>query len=184
MLPRLILAGDNQRERHQMRITKRVKAVIVTAAIAGVLGVASFAVAAYLSTSTAEVTGSFASWTSPGVVGDAVGPLIPGQSTDVRLTVTNNNTVAGQIVGVTAKSVTVDGDDSGKCAGYLVQKGLETLPTGPVAAGATAVITVPGGLAMKDEGDQIACQGKTFSATWDVQFRVATGSAAPESPTV
>ncbi|MEU4746832.1 hypothetical protein AB0G02_41135, partial [Actinosynnema sp. NPDC023658] len=90
-----------------MRITSKIKPVVVLAAVGTLMGVTGFAVATFAQSSTAgPVAGSTESFTSVTVTGAQTGVLLPGEKAYVTLTLTNpNSNVKARLASVTTGEV-------------------------------------------------------------------------------
>lgn len=108
-----------------MRVTSKIKPVIVLAAVGTLMGVTGFAVATFAQSSTAgPVGGSTEAFTSVTVTGAQTGVLLPGETAFVTLTLTNpNSNVKARLASVTAGEIVIDtignSVDTAYCQGQI-----------------------------------------------------------------
>jgi hypothetical protein len=154
--------------------------LIAGAAVAAVLGGAGFAFASFHQTHDANVAGGterFAPVLVSGLVKNT--RLLPGESTEVTLTLTNpqGNTVKAQISQVTTAGVVVDpaslnGNSAlaTTCATFFKQADVKDASKFPlIDAGSSFTYPLADGVQLKGTAP-VDCQGMTFTAKWSVDF--------------
>ena len=160
-----------------MRINMKTKAVLGIAALGTIVGVGSFAIAAFVQTSTVDsVAGSTETFVPATVTGAQTGTLLPGESALVTLTLTNpNSNVKARLLSVAPGEVFIDTvknpADADYCRGQLVLSVAGANPLMPTLAVSEANFP----FAVKDAvmmlaNTDIRCQGMTFHTTWTTQF--------------
>ena len=160
-----------------MRINIKTKAMLGIAALGTIIGVGSFAVAAFIQTTTVDsVSGATETFVPATVTGAQTGTLLPGESALVTLTLSNpNSNVKARLLSVAPSEVVIDtvGDpaDATYCQGQVVLSVAGADPLMPTLAVSEANFPY----AMKDAvtllaDTDIRCQGMTFHTTWTTQF--------------
>lgn len=160
-----------------MRVTPKLKPVLVLAAVATLMGVTGFAVATFAQSSTAgPVAGSTESFNSVTVTGAQTGVLLPGETAYVTLTLTNpNSNVKARLVSVTAGEVVIDtvgnSADTAYCHDQVELSTVGADPLFPTLAVSEANYPFKLTDAVKLKADtDIRCQAMTFHTTWTAQF--------------
>ncbi|HEX8345063.1 MAG TPA: hypothetical protein VF657_10000 [Actinoplanes sp.] len=151
-----------------MRVDRRSKLILAVAAVAGVAVNAGVAWAYW--TITGSGTGTAVAGTAIELTlsgrSDAERPLFPGATSDLTVTVTNDNDFPIRITSVTAgagRTVADDRHAAGGCrnTGVVVSKHVHPV-SWDVAENNTGVFTVPDGIRMTNDSDT-ACQGAVFT---------------------
>jgi hypothetical protein len=174
------------------RSKKRLAVIGSGIAVAG-LAIGGVAFAAFNQTASASATGgagteSFAPLTVSGswqgrAASDGTYPadaklLLPGESGDVRLVLTNpgSNTVQGQVVSITPTALSDDCFGNIQVATYKPGTGLV------LKNGTNTSVILKNAVTLKPDATEI-CQGKRFTPTYTVQFQ-ATRDAVATPPTI
>jgi hypothetical protein len=160
-----------------MRITSKIKIVLVIAAVGTLMGVSGFAIAAFVqSSTTGPVAGSAESYSAVTVTGAQTGTLLPGESAYVTLTLTNPNTnVKAKLVSITPGEVVIDtvtdSADTAYCHDQIELSAAGADPLFPTLAVSEAnyPFKLTDAVKLKVDTD-IRCQGMTFHTTWTAQF--------------
>ncbi|MEU4446690.1 hypothetical protein AB0K14_07480 [Actinosynnema sp. NPDC050801] len=160
-----------------MRVTSKIKPVIVLAAVGTLMGVTGFAVATFAQSSTAgPVGGSTEAFTSVTVTGAQTGVLLPGETAFVTLTLTNpNSNVKARLASVTAGEIVIDtignSVDTAYCQGQIELSTAGADPLFPTLAVSEANYPFKLTDAVKLKADtDIRCQAMTFHTTWTAVF--------------
>ncbi|MEU7825517.1 hypothetical protein [Catellatospora sp. NPDC049133] len=157
--------------KHQ-RITKRT--AVVGTAVLGTIVAATAAWAVFGSTIVAGATGGAEIVQEITVVGQQLSsPLLPGESSNVKLAIHNpNSNVRAQVTGISPGAVTVSGvaeADVDTCKAYVItnQGMYPALPT--LAKGGDFDYTIGDGVKFGDA--PLICQGMTWTTNWNVTFQ-------------
>ncbi|WHT22525.1 hypothetical protein N8J89_16110 [Crossiella sp. CA-258035] len=161
-----------------MHINRKAKPVIVVAAIGTILGLASFALAAFVQDSTTgSVSGSAEAMTPATVTGAQTGTLLPGEKGYVTLTLSNPNAnVKIKLLSVTPGEVVIDTvaniADKPYCQSQLELSTAGADPLLPTLAVSEANFPykLTDAVKLKDDTD-IRCQAMTYHTTWTAQFQ-------------
>jgi hypothetical protein len=160
-----------------MRISAKIKPVLIIAAAGTLLGIGGFAIAAFVqSTTTGPVGGSAESFSPVTVTGAQTGTLLPGESAYVTLTLTNPNTnVKAKLTSITPGAAAIDAvsdpADAAYCQGQLVLSTTGADPLFPTLAVSEAnyPFKLTDAVTLKPDTDN-RCQAMTFHTTWTAQF--------------
>ena len=160
-----------------MRINSKIKPVLVVAAVGALVGIAGFAIAAFVqSSTTGPVAGSAESFSPVTVTGAQTGTLLPGEKAYVTLTLTNPNTnVKAKLTSIAPGEVVVDtvvdAADTTYCQGQIVLSTAGADPLFPTLAVSEAnyPFKLTDAVTLKPDTDN-RCQSMTFHTTWTAQF--------------
>lgn len=154
------------------RITKRT--AVVGAAVLGAIVAATAAWAVFGSTIVAGAAGGAESVQEITVVGQQLSsPLLPGESSNVKLAIHNpNSNVRAQVTGIAPGTVVVSGvhpDNIETCKSYIfTNQGMyPALPT--LGQGGSIDYTIGDGVKFGDA--PLLCQGMTWTTNWSVTFQ-------------
>jgi hypothetical protein len=173
----LPVVGFYTRQGIAMHISRNAKPFIVIALVGALLGVSSFATAAFVQdSSTGDVSGSAEAMLAAVVTGAQTGTLLPGETAYVTLTLSNPNTnVKIKLLSITPGDVVIDTTadvaDKSYCQGQLELSTAGADPLLPTLAVSEADFPykLTDAVKLKDDTD-IRCQGMTFHTTWTAQF--------------
>jgi hypothetical protein len=163
-----------------MRITRKVKPVLVIAGVGTVLGISGFAAATFVQTSTADpVSGSTEAFTPATVTGAQTGVLLPGETAYVTLTLTNpNSNVKAKLTSVTPGNVVIDTIGNSADTAYchdqleLSAAGAATIMPTLAVSEANYPFKLTDAVKLKADTDT-RCQAMTFHTTWTATFEAA-----------
>ena len=157
---------------------KKIKSVLAIATIGAILGVAGFALAAFIQSSSVDsVPGSAESFVAATVTGAQTGTLLPGESALVTLTLTNpNSNVKARLLSIAPGEVFIDTvadpADSAYCQGQieLSTAGADLLMPTLAVSEANFPFAIRNAVKLKDDTD-IRCQAMTFHTSWTAEFQ-------------
>ena len=182
-----------------MNLTQKRAAVLAGVAAAGLAVAGTVAYAGYQRSATASAAGSASERFAPlSVSGEWLGrtggglKLLPGESGDVRVVLTNpaSNSVSGKIVSITPVTVTqnditgpVEGGDRAACAGWLSFASYQPSAPNLTVLGNTGQgvgVTLTNAVTL-DAAATEKCSGMAFPTTFIVRFEATR--LAPGGPT-
>lgn len=158
-----------------MNTSKRTRrSAVIAAAVIGTVVAAGAAWAAFGTIVVAGAVGGAENVKTITVTGEQlVSPLLPGESSNVKLTIVNpNKNVKAQITAITPGAVEVGGvadADKQTCKDYVITN-QGTLPASlpTLAKDGSADVIVADGVKFGDA--PLICQGMTWKTYWDVKF--------------
>jgi hypothetical protein len=161
-----------------VRINNKIMPVLAIVTVGTILGVAGFALAAFVQNSTVDsVPGSAESFVAATVTGAQTGTLLPGESALVTLTLTNpNSNVKARLLSIAPGEVFIDtvGDpaDATYCHDQIELSTAGADPLMPTLAVSEAnfPFALSNAVKLKDDTD-IRCQAMTFHTTWTAEFQ-------------
>ena len=161
-----------------MPINKKIMSGLAIATIGAVLGVAGFALAAFIQNSSVDsVPGSAESFVAATVTGAQTGTLLPGESALVTLTLTNpNSNVKARLLSIAPGEVFIDTvadpADAAYCHGQieLSTAGADLLMPTLAVSEANFPFAIRNAVKLKDDTD-IRCQAMTFHTSWTAEFQ-------------
>ncbi len=161
-----------------MPTNKKIVSGVAIATVGAILGVAGFALAAFIQSSSVDaVPGSAESFVAATVTGAQTGTLLPGESALVTLTLTNpNSNVKARLLSIAPGEVFIDTvadpADEAYCKGQieLSTAGADLLMPTLAVSEANFPFAIRNAVKLKDDTD-IRCQSMTFHTSWTAEFQ-------------
>jgi hypothetical protein len=159
------------------------KSWIVTPAVAGVLGLAGLAAAAFTTNSEPWASTTIASPTHPSAAAVVVGNLWPGDCNAVSMTIQNPNPHAVKITGISntgfrnsTDTAPSENGNGTRLQDFISQANVSDALTGQkIGAGHTRTFTIPKAVCLSPDADD-ARQGTTIQAGYAVAYQVVPGN--------